>query len=113
MRREINSAADLGFTLRAVRKSAKVRLDDLSATVGVAKKTTSDLERGKGTVRLETALRLLSELGIKLSVDFPDEVQPTLARVEKEASDRVLGLVAPRPANRGSWSKARPANEED
>lgn len=88
MRHIIQSAQDLGFALRAVRKSAKVRLDDLSQTVGVSKQTTTNLEQGKPTVQLGTVLALLKEMGITVSVDLPESALPALRRIQAEAQER-------------------------
>ncbi len=68
----IHSVADLGLALRAVRRSSKVRLDDMAATVGVSKQFASDLELGKETVRMGLVFKVLAEMGLKLSVDIPD-----------------------------------------
>ena len=88
MKHIIYSAEDLGFALRAVRKSAKVRLDDLSQTVGVSKQTTTNLEQGKPTVQLGTVIQLLKEMGLTLSVDLPESALPALRRVQSEARER-------------------------
>ena len=100
MKHLIHSAEDLGFALRAVRKSAKVRLDDLSQTVQVSKQTTTNVEQGKPTVQLGKVLRLLKELGLTLSVDLPASALPALRRIQQEAQDRLkatgsLGQSAP------------------
>jgi len=71
MKHEIKSSSDLGHAIRAVRKTSGVRLDDLSGIIGVSKQTTANLEYGKDTVSLGTALRHLQELGITLYVDIP------------------------------------------
>ena len=68
----IHSVADLGRALRAVRRSSKIRLDDMAATVGVSKQFASDLELGKETVRMGLVFKVLEEMGLKLSVDIPD-----------------------------------------
>ena len=89
MKHIIHSAEDLGFALRAVRKSAKVRLDDLSQTVQVSKQTTTNVEQGKPTVQLGKVLSLLNELGLTLSVDLPESALPALRRLQHEAQDRL------------------------
>jgi len=68
----IHSVAELGLALRAVRRSSKVRLDDMAATVGVSKQFASDLELGKETVRMGLVFKVLAEMGLQLSVDIPD-----------------------------------------
>lgn len=98
MKHLIHSAQDLGFALRAVRKSAKVRLDDLSQTVQVSKQTTTNVEQGKPTVQLGKVLRLLKEMGLTLSVDLPESALPALRRVQQEAQDGSKGADAIAPS---------------
>lgn len=89
----IHSVADLGQALRAVRRSSKVRLDDMAATVGVSKQFASDLELGKETVRMGLVFKVLAEMGLKLSVDIPD------------ASSTQLKLLQGKPAANDSKKK--------
>jgi transcriptional regulator with XRE-family HTH domain len=93
MQLPIHSVADLGLALRAVRRSSKVRLDDMAATVGVSKQFASDLELGKETVRMGLVFKVLAEMGLKLSVDIPD------------ASGDELKLLQGKPAASNSNSK--------
>ena len=69
----INSVADLGLAVRAVRRSSKLRLDDMAATAGVSKQFASDVELGKETVRMGLVFKVLRELGLRLSVDIPEQ----------------------------------------
>ena len=82
MQLHINSVADLGQALRAVRRSSKLRLDDMAATAGVSKQFASDVELGKETVRMGLVFKVLSEVGLKLSVDIPEHSQPELALLQ-------------------------------
>ena len=84
MRVTINSPADLGEVVRAVRKQAKVRLDDLAAIAGVSKQFTSDVEHGKPTVQLGLVLKLLVELGVSFELDIPAEAAHALATLRAE-----------------------------
>jgi transcriptional regulator with XRE-family HTH domain len=61
MRIPIQSAASLGAAIRAVRRSSRVRIDDLAATAGVSKQFTQDVEHGKPTVQFGRVLKLLAE----------------------------------------------------
>lgn len=88
MKYKIHSPEDVGLLLRAARKSAKVRLDDLSHTVDVSKQTTVNVEKGKSTVQIGTVIRLLHEMGLQLTVDLPESALPALARVQHEAATR-------------------------
>jgi transcriptional regulator with XRE-family HTH domain len=82
MQRPINSVADLGLALRAVRRTSKLRLDDMAATAGVSKQFASDLELGKETVRMGLVFKVLGEMGLKLSVDIPEQSAPELALLQ-------------------------------
>ncbi len=62
----ISSPAQLGAVLRAARTQAAMSLEDLALTLGIAKQTLQDLERGTGTVSLSIAFAALAGLGIEL-----------------------------------------------
>lgn len=96
----IHSVADLGLALRAVRRSSKVRLDDLAGTARVSKQFVSDVEHGKPTVQLGLVLKLLSELGVPLSLDVPNEAELELVTL------RLKGGLSP-PEKRSTASPAR------
>ena len=85
MKYVIHTAEDLGMALRAARKSAKVRLDDLSQTVGLSKQTTTNVEQGRPTVQVGSVLRLLAEIGLSVSVEVPESVMPALERLQRAA----------------------------
>jgi transcriptional regulator with XRE-family HTH domain len=76
----IRSASDLGLAVRAVRRSSKVRLDDLAATAGVSKQFASDVEHGKPTVQLGLVLKLLAELGVPFELAIPEIARTELVR---------------------------------
>ncbi|MFN5348355.1 MAG: transcriptional regulator [Polaromonas sp.] len=82
MQLPINSVADLGLALRAVRRTSKFRLDDMAATAGVSKQFASDVELGKETVRMGLVFKVLGEMGLKLSVDIPEQSAPELALLQ-------------------------------
>ncbi len=98
MRHSIQSTAELGMVIRAVRKSAHVRQDDLAAMVGVSRQFTVDVEKGKPTVQMARVLRLLKELGIELSVDIPAAASHELERLTRrslEASQLYVSSAVP------------------
>ena len=90
----IRSVADLGLALRATRKGSKVRLDDLADIAGVSKQFVSDVERGKQTVQLGLALRLLAEMGLSLTVDIPPGAEGEWARLQAKVGAVPLGQKA-------------------
>jgi transcriptional regulator with XRE-family HTH domain len=62
----LREPSDLAAAIRAARTRAGLTLVDAAASLGIAKQTLNDLERGKPTVALGTALRVATELGVSL-----------------------------------------------
>lgn len=89
MNESIRSMEDLGLVIRAVRRDARVRLDDLAGIAGVSKQFVSDAEYGKSTVRFGLVLKLLDELGIPLSVELPDSAVAELAAQRQKRAARL------------------------
>ena len=74
----ITSPSDLGLVIRATRKSLNLRVDDLAGFAGVGPVFAMDVEHGKPTVQFGRVMRLLEQLGIRLTVDMPDAAAPGL-----------------------------------
>jgi transcriptional regulator with XRE-family HTH domain len=91
----IHTPQDLGFALRAVRKSSKVRLDDLSQTVHLSKQTTANIEFGKPTVQIGNIIRIVNELGLTLSVNIPESALPAFYRLQQKAHNQLISEVTP------------------
>ncbi len=98
MKHPIVSTEDLGLAIRAVRKSSQVRQDDLAGAVGVSRRFTSEVERGKPTVQFGRVLRLLEELGIAVSIDIPDDASRVLAVLKSRQSSSPVKKAAGVPA---------------
>jgi len=88
MKHPIRSPEALALVIRAVRKSAQVRQDDLAAMVGVSRQFAVDVERGKPTVQFGLVLRLLEELGITLQVDIPEDASRKLEELRAKPARR-------------------------
>ena len=84
----IESVADLGLAVRAVRRGSKVWLDDLATLAGVSKQFTSDLEYGKATVQMGLVFKLLEELGLKLHVNIPEAAADAFAALKQQGGLR-------------------------
>lgn len=82
MKKSLHTSEDLGLLIRAVRKSAGVRQDDLAAVAGVSRQFAVDVERGKPTAQVGRILLLLRELGISLTADIPDDAAAELERLQ-------------------------------
>jgi len=96
MKKTIASSQDLGLLIRAVRKSTKVRQDDLSAMAGVSRQFAIDVERGKPTAQFGRVLLLLKELGITLTADIPDEAAEALEKLRTNRNADTPGPGAKR-----------------
>ena len=80
----IESPDALGLLIRAVRKHQHIRMDDLARSAGVGPVFVREVERGKETVQLGRVMQILAELGIRLRVDVPDEVEGTLLALKRK-----------------------------
>ena len=95
MQTPVTSPAELGLLVRAVRRSSRVRIDDLAAMARVSKQFATDVELGKPTVRLGLVFQILNELGLKVNVEIPASAQEQLVALR---SNRVRRLPNRRPA---------------
>lgn len=84
MRTLVSTPQQLGLLIRAVRRSQRLRLDDVAGAAGVGHVFAREVEYGKETVQLGRVLRLLSELGIILEADVPDEAQAEFEQLQRE-----------------------------
>ena len=78
-----HSVQDLGLAIRAVRKGARLRQDDLAALAGVSKQFATDVERGKPTAQIGLVLHLLAQVGIVLQADLPEAAAEELERLRQ------------------------------
>lgn len=102
MKIQINTMAELGEVIRATRKAHKIRLDDLAGMAGVGPVFVGDVEYGKETAQIGRGIKLLSELGLKFTVEVPESVGPYLEKIRQEN-----GLTRP------SLRKARKITSKD
>ncbi|PNU18721.1 transcriptional regulator [Geothermobacter hydrogeniphilus] len=65
---KIDDLEQLGVVIRQVRKEQGVTQEELSALVGVGPRLIGEIERGKPTAEIGKVLRLLSGLGLSLSI---------------------------------------------
>lgn len=66
-----STPAELGASLRQVRRSRGLRLEDLALAAGVGVRFISELERGKPTARIAETLRVAAALGVRVSLEDP------------------------------------------
>lgn len=63
----VEDSRDLGKLVRERRRELGLHQADLAALCGVGRRFLSELERGKGTVRLDMALAVARECGLDLA----------------------------------------------
>lgn len=65
----IVTPADLGRAIRAARRAAHLRLEDVALAAGTGIRFVSELERGKPTAQLDKVLRVVGAVGLRLRVE--------------------------------------------
>jgi transcriptional regulator with XRE-family HTH domain len=88
MKIPVQSAAELGLLIRAVRRARGLRIDDFAAGAAMSKQFVQDVEYGKPTAQWGLVLKLLAELGMPVSVDIPDAAAQELVSVRQKALAR-------------------------
>jgi transcriptional regulator with XRE-family HTH domain len=69
----IANPAELGAALRTARRARGLRLEDAALGAGVGVRFLSELERGKPTARLAETLRVVVSLGLRVTIEDPDD----------------------------------------
>ena len=64
----VTNPTDLGQAIREARRKQGLRQPDLAAAAGTSVRFIVELERGKPTIQLGKAMRVLAMLGLRLSV---------------------------------------------
>lgn len=70
----IDSPKALGYLIRACRKAMAMRQDVAAGVIGVSENFLGKVERGGETVQWGLLFQLMQELGLKVSVEVPDEI---------------------------------------
>lgn len=74
MKLPIDNAAAIGKVVRASRKAQKMRQDDAAGSIGVSENFLGKIERGSESVQWGKLFQVLDGLGIRVTVDVPDNV---------------------------------------
>jgi len=64
----LTTPAELGQAIRARRKAVGLTQGELADAAGTSLRLVSEVERGKANARLESVLKLLAELGLRLEL---------------------------------------------
>ena len=78
MKLDIDNASAIGDVVRASRKAQKIRQDDAAGSIGVSENFLGKVERGSDAVQWGKLFQVLDGLGVRVTVDVPDNVGPYL-----------------------------------
>jgi len=98
----VKSLEDLGLIVHATRRSSGLRIDDFAGVAGVSKDFASQLERGKPTLQMGLALKVISDLGLKITVTVPDSAVPLYLEVKAKGGLKPLKPRIRKPAGDAS-----------
>ncbi|HCY15970.1 MAG: hypothetical protein A2Z93_09220 [Curvibacter sp. GWA2_64_110] len=105
MQFKINDVSDIAILIRATRKAAHMRIDDLAATAGLSKQFVGDVETAKPTVQLARVLQLMNELGVHMYIDVPKDAEAQIAKQREHVHMRSSQRMATTQKRRLKRSK--------
>jgi HTH-type transcriptional regulator/antitoxin HipB len=65
---KIQASTDFGHALRTRRRELGLTQEEISSVIGVNRRVLGELERGKGTVRLQIAIEAARALGLDIEL---------------------------------------------
>jgi transcriptional regulator with XRE-family HTH domain len=74
MKIRINNVTEFGTIVKGARQAQGIDQRDMASILGVSVNPVKALESGKGTVALQTALNALTELGVKIVLELPSDM---------------------------------------
>jgi transcriptional regulator with XRE-family HTH domain len=80
----IANPGQLGPIIRAARKAQGLRQDDAAGSIGVSENFLGKVERGAESVQWGKLFTVLTELGLRLTVDVPHAVAAHLAEDKRK-----------------------------
>lgn len=73
MKIDIRNPHDIGVAVRSARKAQRLRQDDAAGSIGVSESFLGKIESGAESVQWGKLFQVLEGLGVRLTVDIPDE----------------------------------------
>jgi len=76
LKNKVATVAEIGIAIRGKRKADGLTLADAAALCGVGYRFMSDLENGKETVQIGKVLKVLTALGLEMTIadrNWPNE----------------------------------------
>jgi transcriptional regulator with XRE-family HTH domain len=86
---ELIDSHDIGVAVRAARKAQRLRQDDAAGSIGVSESFLGKVEKGAESVHWGKLFRVLEGLGVRVSVDIPDDAAALFAGEEQKRYARV------------------------
>lgn len=86
---DIRNAHDIGVAVRAARKAQRLRQDDAAGSIGVSESFLGKVEKGAESVHWGKLFQVLEGLGVRVTVDIPDEAGELFAGEEIKRYARV------------------------
>jgi transcriptional regulator with XRE-family HTH domain len=78
MKITLTQARDIGPLVRAARKAQSMRQDDAAGSIGVSENFLGKVEHGAETAQWSKLFQVLEGLGIRVTLDLPEEARPFL-----------------------------------
>ncbi|WP_171016482.1 helix-turn-helix domain-containing protein [Pseudomonas sp. D(2018)] len=98
----IDSPKALGHLIRACRKAMDMRQDVAAGVIGVSENFLGKVERGGETVQWGLLFQVMQELGLKVSVEVPDEIAGEARAQVLRAFNKSATVPHPGKSNPGS-----------
>jgi transcriptional regulator with XRE-family HTH domain len=89
MKIDLIESHDIGVAVRAARKAQRLRQDDAAGSIGVSESFLGKVEKGAESVHWGKLFRVLEGLGVRVSVDIPDDAAALFAGEEQKRYARV------------------------
>ncbi|MDE1184404.1 MAG: helix-turn-helix domain-containing protein [Paraburkholderia sp.] len=88
MKTEITEFHELGVAVRAARKAQHLRQDAAAAGIGVSESFLGKVENGAEGVHWGKLFKVLDGLGVRVSVDLPDDAAALVADEQRKFQRR-------------------------
>ena len=88
MKIPIENAKEVGRIIRASRKHQSLRQDVAAGSIGVSENFLVKVEKGSDTVQWGKLFQVMHGLGVRVTLDIPDDAADLLKKVEVQSRER-------------------------
>ena len=85
----ISEPGQLGAIIRSARKASGLTIVEAAASIGIAKQTLANIERGRNSVGIQTVLKVATDLGVSIIAIQKNEsafIRRTILESREESS---------------------------